>query len=154
MTIPVHRRRENAGTVALEFALIGASFLGLLMVVFQLGFLLYAQTALDYAAKVAARQLQTGQLTVSNTSQSGFQSVVFCPFLSVFLSCANVVITLQPVASFQAATVPVAPSRTTTVNPGVSGNLMLLQVYYTPGLPTWPVNVTTLVGTAAYRNEF
>jgi hypothetical protein len=31
---------------------------------------------------------------------------------------------------------------------------MLLQATYTPGIPLWPLNVTTLIGTAAYWNEF
>ena len=70
-----------------------------------------------------------------------------------FLACAGVVVTLQPVTTFQTATTPPASGTNPTVNPGVSGNLMLLHAFYTPGIPLWPLNVTTLVGTAAYLNE-
>ncbi|HEX2941582.1 MAG TPA: TadE/TadG family type IV pilus assembly protein [Rhodopila sp.] len=142
-------RRQNArsGTVALEFALIMTAFFGLTLLILQLGFVLYAQTAMDYAAREAARQMQTGQ--ANPTSRSGFQSVVFCPFLAAFLNCANVQIVLQPVTSFQAATTPAAP-----FNAGSAGSLMLLQATYTTGLPVWPLNVMTIVGTAAYQNEF
>jgi Flp pilus assembly protein TadG len=145
----------RAGTVALEFAVIGSTFLGLLLFVFELGFILYAQTALDFAVKEAARQMQTGQQTIANgASQASFQSLVLCPFLSGLLSCTSVVVTMQPVNTFKAATTPPAPPFTNiTVNPGVSGNLMLLQAYYTPNIPIWPLNVTTLTGTAAYLNE-
>jgi Flp pilus assembly protein TadG len=151
----LRRRAARAGSVALEFALIGSTFLALLVFVFELGFDLYAQTSLDYAVKQAARQMQTGQQTVANgTTQTSFQTLVFCPFLSSFLSCAGVVVTLQPVSTFQTpVTPPTPPFSNITVNPGGTGKLMLLQAYYNPPIPLWPLNVTTLVGTAAYLNE-
>ena len=127
------------------------------MLVLQLGFLLYAQVALDYAVKETARQMQTGQRqqTVTNpTAQESFQALVFCPLLSPFLSCAGVVVSLQPVSSFKVAPVAHVPAATISVNPGGSGSLMLLQAFYTPDLPAWPLNVTILTGTAAYLNEF
>jgi len=139
-------RTANAGTVAVEFALIGSAFFGLLLLIFQLGFLLFAQTALDYAAKQAARQMQTGQ--ANPPDRSGFQSLVFCPFLSSFLNCANVTIVLQPVTSFQSVTPPASP-----YDAGGANGLMLLQATYTTGLPLWPLNVLKMVGTAAYQNE-
>jgi Flp pilus assembly protein TadG len=155
MTAAVRRQTARAGTVAVEFALIGSTFLALLLFVFELGFILYAQMALDFAVKEAARQMQTGQQTVaSGSSQTSFQSVVLCPFLSPLLSCTGVVVTLQPVSTFQNPTTPpTQPFSTITVDPGVTGNLMLLQAFYTPTIPIWPLNVTTLVGTAAYLNE-
>jgi Flp pilus assembly protein TadG len=155
MTTPMRWRMAKAGTVALEFALIGSAFLGLLLFVFELGFLLYAQTALDYAVKEAARQMQTGQQTIATgASQTSFQTLALCPFLIPFLPCTGLVVTLQPVNTFQTSTTPPSPPFSTiTVNPGVPGNLMLLQAYYTPNIPIWPLNVTTLVGTAAYLNE-
>ena len=157
MTAPRHRCGATAGTVAVEFALLGVAFLGLLVLVLQLGFLLYAQVALDYAVKETARQMQTGQRqqTVTNpTAQESFQALVFCPLLSPFLSCAGVVVSLQPVSSFKVAPVAHVPAATISVNPGGSGSLMLLQAFYTPDLPAWPLNVTILTGTAAYLNEF
>ncbi len=141
------RHRLRSGTVALEFALTMTAFFGLTLLILQLGFLLYAQTAMDYAAREAARQMQTGQ--ANPASPSGFQSVVFCPFLAAFLNCANVTIVLQPVTSFQAVTAPSAP-----FNAGGANSLMLLRATYTTGLPVWPLNVMTIVGTAAYQNEF
>ncbi len=150
---PAARRSARAGTTAVEFAIIGPAFLGLLLFVFELGFLLYAQTALDYAVKQAARQMQTGQQTIANgAAQTLFVDQVLCPMLSNFLSCANVVVTLQPVTTLQTPIAP-APALTGTVNPGVRGSLQLLHAYYKPDIPIWPLNVTSLVGTAAYLNE-
>jgi Flp pilus assembly protein TadG len=153
ITVSAPRRPATSGTVALEFALVGSAFLGLLMFVFELGFLLYAQTALDFGVKEAARQMQTGQQTLANgASQALFLSQVLCPALGALLSCSGVVVSLQPVSTFQTATNP-PPLSTATINPGVTGGLMLLQAYYTPAIPIWPLNVTLLVGTAAYLNE-
>jgi Flp pilus assembly protein TadG len=149
MSRPLRWRRDNAGIVALEFALIGPALLGLLVLLLELSFLLYAQTALDFAARAAGRSMSTGQATAAN--QSGFQSLVFCPFLTPFLPCSGISVVLQPVANFQTAmaSTPASPFAS-----GGSGSLMLLQATYTPGIPLWPLNVTTLIGTAAYWNEF
>ena len=142
-------RNAKAGVVALEFALLGPAIVGMLLLTLEMGFLLYAQTALDFAAREAARNMATGQATAAN--QTGFQSLVFCSFLAPMLSCAGVTVVLQPVTNFQTAMVS-APS--TQFGPGVSGSLMLLQATFTPGIPLWPLNVTQLIGTAAYWNEF
>jgi Flp pilus assembly protein TadG len=140
-------RNDRRGSVALEFALVGMAFFGLLLLILQLGFILYAQTALDYAAKQASRMMQTGQS--SPTTQTSFQSAVFCPYLSNFLNCAKVTTTLQRVTSFQSV-----PAPSTPYDPGTTNSLMLLQATYTTGLPIWPLNVIQIVGTAAYLNEY
>jgi Flp pilus assembly protein TadG len=149
MSMPLRWRRDNAGVVAIEFALIGPALLALLLGLLELSFILYAQTALDHAARQAARNMATGQS--HPTDQSGFQSLVFCPYFSPFLSCSGVTVVLQPVTDFQAAmtATPASPFAS-----GSSGSLMLLQATYTPGIPLWPLNRTRLVGTAAYWNEF
>ena len=62
---------------------------------------------------------------------------------------------LQPISNYQTTlTNQPAPTGSPTVNPGASGSLMLLQAYYKPGIPIWPLNVATIVGTAAYMNEY
>jgi Flp pilus assembly protein TadG len=151
----------RSGSAALEFALIGPLFLGLLLAVLELGFLLYAQTALDYCAKQAGRQLQTGLSRANSTSQSGFRSDVFCPIVAAFLDCSRVVVSIGPVANYQTVAAEAIPMVNGQINSaamafdaGQSGSLMLLRAYYTPGIPTWPLNIPVLVGTAAFRNEF
>ena len=57
MSTLLHWLSDKAGIVALEFALIGPAFLGLMVLLFELSFLLYAQTALDFAAREAARNM-------------------------------------------------------------------------------------------------
>lgn len=140
-------RGSRSGTTTLEFALIAMPLFGFLLMILQMGFILYAQSALDYAAMATARQMQTGQATPAN--QSAFRSAVFCPNLAAFLNCANVALALEPVTSFQNVTTP-----TSSYAAGGANSLMLLRATYTTGLPIWPLNVLTIVGTAAYLNEF
>jgi Flp pilus assembly protein TadG len=149
------RHSANAGTVALEFGLLAIPFLILFLGVFQIGFVLFAQISLDYATTQAARELLTGQATVSSgDSQTTFQNADFCSYLSPLIACSGVLIVLQPVTNYQTAlTNEAAPTSSTTVNPGFAGSMMMLQAFYTTGLPIWPLNATTLVSTAAFVNE-
>ena len=48
---------------------------------------------------------------------------------------------LQPVTNFQTA---MASPPSSPFGAGSSGSLMLLQATYTPGIPLWPLNVTTV----------
>jgi Flp pilus assembly protein TadG len=144
------------GTVALEFGLLAGVFVGLVVGIFEIGYLFFAQISLDYATTAAARQLLTGQVTVSSgASQQSFQAADFCSYLSPLITCTGVVIVLQPVTNYQAAlSNETAPTGATTVNPGGPGSLMLLQAYYTSTVAGWPVNTTTLVSSAAFVNEY
>ena len=66
-------------------------------------------------------------------------------------------VTLQPVQNFQAPPLQ-PPSNSNKIplhgepghqrQPGADGSVLH------PGILNWPLNVTMLIGTAAYRNEF
>lgn len=149
-------RPARAGTVALEFGLLATVFAGLLLGVLEIGYVLFAQVALDYATTAAARQLLTGQVSVtSGTGQVAFQAADFCAYLTPLIACSNVLVVLQPVTNYQTAlTGEAAPTSGTTVNPGGPGSLMMLQAFYTTGLSVWPLNAPTLVSSAAFLNEY
>jgi Flp pilus assembly protein TadG len=156
MTILPHKRTLQSGTVALEFGLLASIFIGMLIGVFELGYLLFAQVSLDYATTSAARELFTGRVSVSSgTSQASFQAADFCSFLNPLITCSGVLIVLQPVTNYQSAlSGQTAPTSGTTVNPGGPGSMMMLEAFYTPGIAIWPLNVATLTSTAAFVNEY
>jgi Flp pilus assembly protein TadG len=156
MRILPHKRTSRSGTVALEFGLLATVFIGLLIGVFELGYLLFAQVSLDYATTSAARELFTGRVSVpSGTSQTSFQAADFCSYLNPLITCSGVSIVLQPVTNYQTAlTGQAAPTSATTVNPGGPGSMMMLEAFYTPGIAIWPLNATTLSSTAAFVNEY
>ena len=170
MSARVLRRTTKSGAVALEFALVALSFIGLVLLLVELGYLLYAQTAVDYAVKQVARQLLTGQQQTSvppgsATTQTSFLTI-FCAVMTTYLPCsgANVVITMQPLSGTQTfSQTPLTAAQVAaaikghsgpTVNPGNSGDLVLMNAYYTPNMPLWPLNVIMLTGTAAFLNEY
>jgi Flp pilus assembly protein TadG len=166
------RRRDRAGTVAVEFALVSFAFIGLLLFVLQLGFRLYAQIALDFATSRAARQLQVNATQTLTASLNTFRTVTFCPLLAPMLTCANVLITLRRIAQDYLNDSQANPPATSgtltqpaTFTPGASGALMLLQVSYVGPIMTWPLswgsvatyNGTTgsvIVSSMPYENEY
>jgi Flp pilus assembly protein TadG len=156
MTGSTPRRSQRSGAVALEFGLLAVAFIGLLMGVFELGFLMFAQISLDYATASAARALFTGQVSIAaGSSQATFQSADFCSYLNPLVACGGVLIVLQPVVNYQTTLASqTAPTGSTTVNPGGPGSLMMLEAFYSPGIAIWPLNVTTLTSTASFVNEY
>ncbi len=127
--------RDRRGVVALEFAITGLAFLGLLLFVINLGFRLYVQVALDYASSRAARLLAVDTTQSRSKNASNFQTVTFCPLLSPYLPCVNTTLALTPVTDYRNG---IGNSNPPPFNPGGSGSLMLLRVTYK--LPTlgWP----------------
>ena len=145
MLKPTHRIRlgwrrwasDRRGVVALEFAITGAAFVGLLLFVIALSFRLYVQVALDYASSRAARLLAVDSTQSRSGSASQFQTVSFCPLLSAFLACNSIVLSLQPVTTYaNTSSIGTAPP---PFNPGQGGSLMLLQVKYTLPALAWPL---------------
>ena len=167
-----HRRARRAGSVAVEFALIAVTFLGMLMFTAQLGFRLYAQLAIDYATVRAARLLAVDSPHTLSASRSTFQSATFCPLLAAMLQCSNVLITLRPVATdylSDSQSNPPVLTRTlvtpATFSAGQSTTLMLLQVIDLGPAMTWPrsdvgaatyngTSGSALVSSAPYINEY
>ncbi len=153
--------RDRRGVVALEFALTGVVFLGLLLFVAALGVRLYVQSALDYASSRAARLLAVDSTQSRSASAAQFRSVSFCPLLSAFLVCSNITISLQPVTDYLNGSSP-GGSGPPPFNPGQGGGLMLLRVSYALPVLSWPVPMPGGGGFASasatssypYQNEY
>jgi TadE-like protein len=160
MSAPVRRAGARAGVVALEFALIGPVFLTFVLGILQVGFLLFAQVALDYALRETSRQVQVGNAQTIMTPDA-FHTILFCPVMSALIDCSSVIISLVPVTDYHTEATQTPPFVNGQINqaalgytPGGSGSLMQLRAFYTPPLSNWPLNVTALVSTVAFRNEF
>ncbi len=129
---------DRRGAAAVEFALPGTAFLGLVLFVMALGFRLYVEVALDFASGRAARLLAVDSTQSLSGSAANFQTFTFCPVLQAFLSCNNVTISLQSVTDYAAGS-PVGQSGPPPFNPGQGGSLMLLQVSYALPALGWPL---------------
>ncbi len=160
--------RDRRAAAALEFALVSVPFLGLILGIATVAVDLYLQEALDVALQTAARQVQLGQVPTTY-SAGDFASQVFCPAFVAFAPCANVLVTLQPVADYLSADVVATPSAAQLGSKGafcvgLPGQLMFARaVYLAPVISQfWPyagqasvngVTGTALVSTAAFANE-
>jgi Flp pilus assembly protein TadG len=153
--------RDRRGAAAIEFAITGVCFFGLVLFVISLAYRLYVQVALDYAVERAARMLAVNTTQSLSSSSSAFQTVTFCPLLSPFLSCANVSIALTPVTDYR-TTSSISGTGTPPFNPGQGGSLMLLQANYLMPSLGWPMpgggsssfGGTVVTADYPYQNEY
>jgi Flp pilus assembly pilin Flp len=81
--------RDKTGAAALEFAMVAAPFLALLVAIIEVGvdFLLFSQ--IDYATHKAAQEIRSGSVQVRNMTVEELKTEVLCPKLNI-LPCAPV----------------------------------------------------------------
>jgi len=162
--------RSDSGATAVEFGLVAAPFLALLLALFQTGIVFLAGRILDQTVAQASRYIMTGQAQTSGMTQAGFKNWVCSNTLALF-NCSNFMINVQNSASFATAntTTPTLTfdangnvTNTWTYSPGNPGDIVVVQVMY-----QWPVvlgplsfNLSNLsngnrlmVSTAVFRNE-
>jgi Flp pilus assembly protein TadG len=168
---------ERKAMAAVEFAIIGAPLLLMLVEIFQSALFVYNSSRLDAATHEAARQIITGSVQAGNQTAAQFLSNL-CSQLPVTIPCGSVIVNLQtfPEASFpggfynfvnstqSAIIVPPLNNTQTSFCPGGSGAYVYLQVYYAMPLlgAVWLPGVTTTFGgntvvlvsaSAAFKNE-
>jgi Flp pilus assembly protein TadG len=94
--------RCDRGAAVVEFALVAAPFLALLMALFQTVLVFFAERVLDETTEQASRYIMTGQAQQSNMTQSGFANYV-CENTFALFNCKNFTINVQSYNSFAAA---------------------------------------------------
>ena len=151
------------GSAALEFAIVSLPFLGLLIGVMTVATYFYLQFALDYSLQEAVRQVQLGKVPGTTTAAS-FTGTVLCPILVTFVPCANVLVSVQPVADYYNASFVSAAAQQSAFCVGAPGQLMYARaVYRAPILATiYPLAAAvagpgssgnSIVSAAAFANE-
>jgi Flp pilus assembly protein TadG len=162
--------RCKKGAAAVEFALVAAPFLALLVALFQTALVFFAGRVLDVTTLQASRYILTGQAQNSNMTQSGFATYV-CNNTFALFNCNNFMVNVQTYSTFSSATTS-APtltfnskgqvSNTWSYSPGGPGDIVVVQVMY-----QWPVvlgplgfNLSNLsngnrllMSTAVFKNE-
>jgi len=162
--------KNDSGATAVEFSIVAAPFLALLVGLFQTGLVFLAGRELDQAVAEASRHIMTGQAQTSNMTKAQFNSWV-CQNIYALFNCNNLMINVNTYASFSSASTS-APSltynaqgqvnNTWNYNPGGPGDIVVVQVMY-----QWPVvlgplgfNLSNLangdrllMATAAFKNE-
>ena len=159
--------RCTQGGAAVEFALIATPFIGLLLAIVQTGLVFFAGQVLQASTAQAARQIMTGQAQAQGTTASQFQQAV-CTNAGGLFNCGALSVNVQTFTSFSSIS-RLNPAQGGAINPallsfqpGIAGNIELVQVYY-----PWPVgpnifgvnlanlggNSSLLIATSVFRNE-
>lgn len=129
--------RNRRGMAALEFALLIPLLLTMFMMIIEMGLLLLTQSALDIATRNAARLIETGQVQQAGGSDALFRSALCQVFSTSLMNCDGLVWTVASGSSFttlyanqnNGSTAPQS-----SFSPGVAGDRVVVQVYYTQPL--------------------
>jgi Flp pilus assembly protein TadG len=160
----------RSGGAAVEFAMLAAPFMALLVALFQTALVFFAGRVLDETTEEASRVILTGQAQQSSMTQAGFASWV-CGKTFALFDCNNFMINVQNYSNFASASTGTPTltfgnngqvSNTWSWSPGNPGDIVVVQVMY-----QWPVvlgplgfNLSNLangnrllVSTAVFKNE-
>ena len=131
---PLRFGRDRRGATAVEFGLVAVPFLGLLMAIFETGFVFFTSVGLQSAVQAASRAVLTGNAqavsaTVSTPAQ--FNAAYICPNLPSFISCSSIITDVRTATAFASADVTNDFYTTTTEYcPGAPGTIVVVRVAY------------------------
>lgn len=171
---------DRRGAAAVEFAIVGSTFIVVLVITLFLLLMMFLSQSLDYATAKAARQIMTGAVQTGALTQSAFRTNVVCAYLPAAFKCSDVIVNVQTVteasqpggyyalvnAGQTGLIIPTLSNASTQFDLGVQGSYVYLQVMYPlTQLPAVFVNIFSpnvtyngnsayvLVSTMAFRNE-
>jgi Flp pilus assembly protein TadG len=147
--VPITKRRrwraffaDRKGATAVEFALVGAPFIALLVALIQTFLVFFAQQLLEQVVNQSSRMILTGQAQAQNMNQTQFAAVV-CSNVVILFDCNKLMIDVQVAGSWSSANTG-APTLTFDsngnvtnawqFNPGNPGDIIIVRVMY-----QWPV---------------
>lgn len=164
-----HRRPRREGATAVEFAIVAVPFFFVIFAVLELGVIFLVDSTLEAAVQQATRLVRTGQAQSGAVSPAQFRTAM-CEAMNVFENdCeTRAVVDVRPVPSFNAPNPPdpIVDGQfnedQTDFDPGASGDLMLVRVWYrqpviTPMLSRAMTRLESgdamIQVTTAFRNE-
>jgi Flp pilus assembly protein TadG len=162
--------RNDNGATAVEFALVAAPFIALLLGIIQTFLVFFAGQQLQTIVTQTSRLILTGQAQDQGLSQAAFAQQL-CSHVAVLFTCSNIMIDVEAYSLFSAANTG-APTltyngsgqvtNTWQYNPGSPGQIVVVRAMY-----QWPVflgplgfNLSNLsngdrliMATATFKNE-
>jgi len=162
--------RNEDGATAVEFALVAAPFIALLVGIIQTFLVFFAGQQLQTVVTQTSRLILTGQAQDQGLSQSAFAQKL-CANVVVLFTCGNIMIDVQAYSSFSAASTGTPTltyngsgqvNNTWQYNPGSPGQIVVVRAMY-----LWPVFLGPLgfnlsnasngnrliMASAAFKNE-
>ena len=163
-------QQDASGASALEFALVAAPLILLLLAVLQLAIVFFANYTLESATTQGARLIRTGQAQTQKFDSAKFKKEV-CKQLSAPVKCADLKLDVRSYSSFGGAasglTNPMGPDGELktkfSYDPGKPGDVVVVRAFYPLdigavlpaeiSLSNMGGNNRLLIATAAFRNE-
>lgn len=162
--------RDSRGATAVEFALVAAPFLALIIALIQTFLVFFAQQALETIVRQSARLVMTGQVQSAQMTQAAFKQKV-CDQIVILFNCSGLMVDMQVATAWTSANTAMPTltydgsgkvSNVWQYNPGDAGDIVVLRVMY-----EWPVvlgplglNLSNLsngnrliMSSAAFQNE-
>jgi len=134
--------QNDSGATAVEFAIVAAPFIALLLALIETFLVFFAGQQLQEVTTKTSRLILTGQAQDQGLSQSAFAQQL-CGNVAVLFTCANIMIDVQAYNSFSSANIA-APTLTYNAqgqvsnkwqyNPGNPNQIVVVRVMY-----QWPV---------------
>lgn len=132
---------DQHGIAAIEFGFIALPFFAILVAIFQIGLLFFAQNELETAVEKAARQLLTGSAQKSAMTQTQFIASVCNNLPAFFPNCTTGALMVDLQVSTAFSSVVTSPptltydSKGNVTNPwvfnsGTAGSILVLRVMY------------------------
>jgi Flp pilus assembly protein TadG len=162
--------RRDDGAAALEFAIVAAPFIALVLATMQTALAFLAGQVLESAVADSSRSILTGSAQTASMSQSGFATAV-CGKVQALFNCSKLMIDVQTANSFATANTSLptltfggsgAVTNSWAFQPGNPGDIVVMRVMY-----QWPVFLgplglslsnesngnLLLMATATFKNE-
>jgi Flp pilus assembly protein TadG len=162
--------QSDSGATTVEFALVAAPFLALLVALFQSALVFFAGRVLDETTEQASRYIMTGQAQTGGMNQSAFATWV-CGQTFALFTCSKFMINIQNYSSFASASTATptltfnssgAVTNTWAYNTGSPGDIVVVQVMYQWPIVLGPLGMNLsnlpngnrlLMSTAVFKNE-
>jgi Flp pilus assembly protein TadG len=161
---------DRGGATAVEFALVAAPFIALLVGIIQTFLVIFSQQLLQTVVTQSSRLILTNQAQAANMSQSQFAQQV-CDQVAILFNCSGLMVDVQTYASFGAGDTSM-PALTYNAkgnvtnswqyNPGAPGQIVIVRVMYEWPVFGGPLGFTLanladgnrlIMGSAAFQNE-
>ncbi|MEM6780370.1 MAG: TadE/TadG family type IV pilus assembly protein [Pseudomonadota bacterium] len=134
--------RSKDGTTAVEFSLIAAPFIFMLIGVIEMALMFASASLLEGSAATASRLIRTGQVQQAGGSQAMFEDTL-CDFASPLIACEDIQYQVFSVDTFEDAdNLPDAEFdddgnlTDTTYDPGGVSDVVLVRVVYNYNITT------------------
>lgn len=152
-------QHDGRGAAVIEFALVAAPLIALLLAITETALVFFAQEALETGVEAAARTIITGQAQLNDATgasagmtaaqlQERFRTAA-CAELPAFLQCSGVMVDVQSYSAFsQVSTAPPtitynpngSVSNSWNYNLGGAGSIVIVRLMYIWPVPPGPLN--------------